>query len=99
MIPRVAPPSPADVAETSRRVPVQPRVPIEAQGAKTPATDPADKFQPVRVGPLFEMATSDQNETVAQSDQRIESKAYSEKLMDNRDAEQRSLQQKLYNQF
>lgn len=99
MVPGIQPVSASDAAELSRVVPVQPIMRYESQAVPPPGSEPADKFQPVRVGPLFEVATAEQDETTAKSDERVELNAYAEKLVEDRNAENRALQQKLYSQY
>ncbi len=99
MVPGISPVSASESAEVSRAVPPLPAVPLATQGVKPPGTDAADDFLPVRVGPLFEVATVEQDETVAKSDQRVELDAYAERLLSDRNAESQALQQKLYAQF
>lgn len=99
MVPGIAPVTASESAELSRSVPVQPLVPPVTYGVKPAGTDHADTFQPVRVGPLFEVATSEQDVTVARSDQRVELDAYAERLASDRAADSRALQEKLYLQY
>jgi hypothetical protein len=99
MVPGIQQISASESAELSRTVPVQPPVSYAAQAVPPPGSEPEDKFQPVRIGPLFEVATSEQDEDIAKSDQRVELDAYYEKLSEDRNADSRALQQKLYSQF
>lgn len=99
MVPGIQQIAPAEAADLSRNIPAQPITPLAAQAVPPPGSEPKDKFQPVRIGPLFEVATNDQDEAVAKSSKRVELDAYAEKLVEDRNADNRALQQMLYTQF
>jgi len=98
MVPGITSVSASELADVSRVVVVPPPSrPVEPEVAAAP--EPADKYQPVRVGPLFSLSKIDEASTAAKTDQRAEADQFTQRVAADSNADNRALQQKLYSQF
>lgn len=99
MVPGITSVSASDAASITRAIPpaVPPQVPAAAQQAPKP--EPADKYQAVRVGPVFDVASGDSRAEAQRDSQRGALDAATQKAASERSADNRVLQQKLYSQF
>ncbi len=98
MVPGITSISASELTDVSRVVVVPPPSrPAEPEAAALP--EPPDKYQPVRVGPLFSLTRIDEASTAAKTDQRVEADQFTQRVAADSNANNRALQQKLYSQF
>lgn len=98
MVPGITSVSASELADVSRVV-VTPPPSRPAEPEVTAAPEPPEKYQPVRVGPLFSLSKIDEVSTAAKTEQRVEADQFSQRAAADNTADNRALQQKLYSQF